>query len=814
MSLPSRPSRARAVPGLRMTTFTVLVLTALSGGAALVPGHAQAQANATPASHPITVAAGPLGTALANFAQQTRVLLSFDPALTAGRTSAGLQGSYGIDQGFAALLANTGLEAVRRPDGDYVLRTTDSQTAQLAPVLVLGAGTTTEGSGLYTADWMRSANGLVLTQRDTPQSTSVLTRQQLDDRGISTIRDVMENATGMNVQQAESERLSYYSRGFSMDTFQLDGVVKPLNSVYQFGDGNIDPVIYDHIEIIRGATGLMSGTGNPGGSVNFIRKRPTRQFQGDVKVAAGNYDTYRGEVDLSTPLNDTGSVRARVVGAKERRGDTMEQYKKSRDVLYGIVEADVADTTTLSAGGSLQRTRPSGVSWGGLPALDAAGQPIDWRKGQPMGAHWARWDTDAREYFAQLDHGFANGWNARLSYTHLKNSFDAPLLFTSDVPVDLNSGALVEAPLLRKFAGGSKQDVFGGSLDGDFSAWGRKHQVNLGFSHSIIKGWNLGWDTTDQANYPIPNVYHWTGDWAAPNWDIPILDQTNRNQQTGIFGTARLSATDRLHVLAGARWTRWKARETSDGELGYEHTYSEVTPYLGVTYDLNDTYTAYASYTNIFQPQMVKTRDWQMAGPAYGHNYEAGLKASYVEGRLNASAAIFQTNQKDVAEYGGFDLDKNDGWYFILDGTRTRGFEVELAGEVSPGWNVFAGYTYRQSKDENGNKVQTTQPEQLLKASTAYRLPGAWRKLTVGAGMRWQSRTSAQTYYGLGASDIVQKPYALFDLMAQYDITDKTRVQVNLRNLTDKKYYRSMGFYNSVFYGEGRTVLVTLTQRF
>lgn len=181
-----------------------------------------------------------------------------------------------MQEGFDALLAGTSLQAHRRADGDFELRRAGAEAAQLAPVVVLGAGATTEGSGLYTADWMRSANGLVLSQRDTPQSTSVITRQQMDDRAIGSVRDVMENATGMNVQQAESERLTYYSRGFSMDTFQFDGVVKPLNSLYQFGEGNLDPAIYDHVEIIRGATGLMSGTGNPGGSVNFIRKRPTR----------------------------------------------------------------------------------------------------------------------------------------------------------------------------------------------------------------------------------------------------------------------------------------------------------------------------------------------------------------------------------------------------------------------------------------------------------------------------------------------------------------------------------------------------------
>ncbi len=349
-----------------MQALAALALAA-AAGAAVLPALAQ-PAGAVPALHSVDVPAGALGAALSGFARQAGVLLSFDPALAAGMETAGLHGAYGVEQGFAALLAGTGLQAVRRADGDYLLQhAPGAQTAELDAVVVLGAGATTEGSGSYTADWMRSANGLVLTQRDTPQSTSIVTRQQLDDQAMGSVRDVMEQATGMNVQQSETDRLSYYSRGFQMDTMQFDGVVKPLDNTYQFGEGNLDPVIYDHVEIIRGATGLMSGTGNPGGSVNFIRKRPTREFQGSLRAMGGSYDTYRGEVDLSAPLTGSGAVRARVVGAKERRGDTLDLYSKKRDVAYGIVEADIAESTTLSAGASAQRSRPKGVMWGGLP---------------------------------------------------------------------------------------------------------------------------------------------------------------------------------------------------------------------------------------------------------------------------------------------------------------------------------------------------------------------------------------------------------------------------------------------------------------
>ncbi|RAP64595.1 TonB-dependent outer membrane receptor [Achromobacter sp. HZ01] len=822
MSLPFSSSRPVAPARPRMQALAALALAA-AAGAAVLPALAQ-PAGAVPALHSVDVPAGALGAALSGFARQAGVLLSFDPALAAGMETAGLHGAYGVEQGFAALLAGTGLQAVRRADGDYLLQhAPGAQAAELDAVVVLGAGATTEGSGSYTADWMRSANGLVLTQRDTPQSTSIVTRQQLDDQAMGSVRDVMEHATGMNVQQSETDRLSYYSRGFQMDTMQFDGVVKPLDNTYQFGEGNLDPVIYDHVEIIRGATGLMSGTGNPGGSVNFIRKRPTREFQGSLRAMGGSYDTYRGEVDLSAPLTGSGAVRARVVGAKERRGDTLDLYSKKRDVAYGIVEADIAESTTLSAGASAQRSRPKGVMWGGLPIFDTNGEQVDWRKGQTVGAKWTTWDTDSTEYFAQLEHGFANGWEGRLSYSRLDNDFDASLLFAADFPVDAETGYLSGTPTLRKYRGNSEQDVYGGSLNGDFGLFGATHEFNLGFSHSRTRSRTKGWNSSDQASYPIPNIHDWSGDWPEPVWDQAVSDQQLRTTQTGIFGTARFNLASGLHLLAGARWTRWEADEYRWNQwspeavpttLSQSQRYSELTPYLGVTYDLDDTYTAYASYTNIFQPQMYKTRDWEMTGPAYGHNYEAGIKASYLEGRLNGSFAVFQTNQKDVAEYGGFDVARNESWYEMLDGTRTRGFELELAGEMTPGWNLFLGYTYRVSKDNQGRKVQTTQPEQMLKVSTAYRLPGVLNRLVVGGGVRWQSRTRALGYYGEQSASVEQAPYALFDLMARYDLGPQTQLQFNVSNLADKRYYRAMGFYNSVYYGEGRTALVTLTQRF
>ena len=127
-------------------------------------------------------------------------------------------------------------------------------------------------------------------------------------------------------------------------------------------------------------------------------------------------------------------------------------------------------------------------------------------------------------------------------------------------------------PLLRKFKGGSDQDVYGGSMDGAFDALGRKHQFNLGFSHSIIKAWNQSWDTSDQAGYPIPDVKDWTGDWPAPRWDILALSQTTVTSRRASTAPCACSWPIAC-LLAGARWTRWQSSETSGGVAGYAYLF-------------------------------------------------------------------------------------------------------------------------------------------------------------------------------------------------------------------------------------------------
>ncbi len=244
---------------------------------------------------------------------------------------------------------------------------------------------------------------------------------------------------------------------------------------------------------------------------------------------------------------------------------------------------------------------------------------------------------------------------------------------------------------------------------------------------------------------------------------------------------------------------------------------NKFIPYAGVTFDVDAYHTVYASYTDVFKPQAfnfdVSNRQLD---PMTGKSVEVGAKGEYLDGRLNASVALFQLKQDNVAELdpSGAMTPTGGTAYIAVPGVTTRGIELEVSGELLPGWQLHAGYTYSRSRDRAGERVSTTQPEQLFKLATTYRLPGDWHRLTVGGNMLWQGSTYfSQTVNGANRR-FTQDSYGVFGLMAAYDFNKDLRVTVNLNNVLDKTYYSGIGNYNSVYYGAPRNVLAQLRYKF
>ena len=337
-----------------------LLMLALGGAASAFAAGPVALESVAPRAYDIP--AGPLGRTLSAFAAEAGVALSFDPALTDGRTGPALSGRYAGREAMAALLAGSGLEAVARDDGSYVLRrraaaVSSATTGESLPTVTVSADAdrsgTTEGTGSYTTRATAAATGLSLALRDTPQSVSVLTRQQIEEQNLVSLNEALRSVTGIHVVSSDSDRSDFYSRGFYIDNIQYDGVPTSLGLSF-YGESGSDTTIYDRVEVVRGATGLLTGAGNPSASINLVRKRAdSKVFTGSASLGIGSWNQHRAAVDLSTPITEDGRVRGRFAAMTEERDSHVDLYHARKNAFYGVVDADLTPATTLSVGACL-----------------------------------------------------------------------------------------------------------------------------------------------------------------------------------------------------------------------------------------------------------------------------------------------------------------------------------------------------------------------------------------------------------------------------------------------------------------------------
>jgi len=774
-----------------------------------------------------TITAGPLVSVLNRFAEQAGIFLAGHNDLADGKRSAGLNGDFTEQQALQHLLQNSGLRALPQAGGGYVLRAApeNSNPLELDPTNIgaLALGAITEDTHAYTTGSSSSATGLPLSLRETPQSVTVITRQQMDDQGGTSIADVLRRAPGVSVQNYDSERWEFSSRGLPITNFQYDGVNTDYDGVYDYGTTSTDMATYDRVDIIKGAAGLMTGSGDPSATVNLIRKRPTKAFKASVSGAIGSWDNLRSEGDISGPLTDSGNVRGRFVGVYQDRSAHADHYQNTKDIAYGILEADLTPDALLTFGIDQQNTRSRGASWTGFPMFNSDGSPTHFSRSFNPAADWSRRDFNNQTLFAALQQQLANDWTLKVSYDRKHRQHDTFLASASGGNPDPLTGDGMFM-YMGKFKGDEVQDNLDINLSGPFNLFGREHELIAGFmamnTRQAIPVHGSVYPALDGS------IFDWRGEFPKP--DIPKIGSDDILQrQTGAYLATRLKPTDDLALILGGRVSDFKGSDhldytdpnTSDMRDGYRQT-GVITPYAGLIYDLDQTYSVYTSYTNIYQPQMSKDAHRQLLDPVEGDAYEAGIKAEYFGGRLNASFAIFRIEQDNVAEYvSGVDT---ESVYRPVQGATTKGFEFEVAGEVLDGWKLSAGYTYNHTRDAKGDYVygsvlQTTAPEQVVRVFSTYRLPGAWENLTVGGGVNWQSEFFGNVFqpnpgdsvnFGQYAR-ITQDSYYLVDAMARYRFNAHLSTTLNVKNVFDKTYYTGLGNFGTGFYGEPRSVQLT-----
>ena len=696
--------------------------------------------------------------------------------------------------------------AQQAPDGASAASDPDAKT--LDAVRVTGERTTS-----YTVQQTAAATRLSLTPQDTPQSLTVVTQQRIEDQNLQSVRDVLDNVTGVFSSAYDTERVVFYARGFQVENMSYDGVpiASSLNS--SSADGSLDTVIYDRIEILRGATGLLSGAGSPSASINFIRKHANaREFSGDFSLSAGSWNTYRGTADVSAPLNSDGSVRGRFVAAYEQGDSYLDRYSNEKKVAYGVIDADLGASTTLSVGYDFQETNPESVTWGSYPVFYSDGGFITWPRSFNTSTDWTYWNNKTQTAFTDLTHRFGNGWQLRALASHRQTDADQALFYVYGFPNRETGEGVDPYAYLGRDAG--RQDNLDVYASGPFQLGGREHELVVGATGSRYK------KTTDEYAYddiaPVGNFLEWNGHYPRP----VFADQADRvtdirTDQSGLYAAARFSLADPLKLIAGARYSRWK-NDTDDVYSGvFRHEHNKTVPYAGLIYAINPTWSAFASYTEIFDPQDNRTATGTFLDPVTGSSYEIGIKGRHFDGRLNSSLVLFDTKQDNVAEadVGNYLPDGMTQAYYAVDGTRSRGAELELAGDLTDSWNASLGWSYFDLEGPDGEKLRTALPRTLFRLFTTYRLPGAWNGLTIGGGANWQSASHALVDGPDGPQRVNQSSVTLLSVMARYQFSPQAELQLNADNLLDRKYF-VLDEYSNLYYAAPSSATLSFRYRF
>ncbi|WP_246543670.1 TonB-dependent siderophore receptor [Novosphingobium profundi] len=671
-------------------------------------------------------------------------------------------------------------------------------------------------TGAYTTDEnVASATGLGLTIQETPQSVTVITAQMLEDQGLHTLTEVVNNAAGISSQAYDSSRSGFSARGFTIDSYQVDGIPVQWSVGFSAGESMLDLALYDRVEIVRGATGLMTGAGNPSASINLIRKHATsKELTGSVSAAYGSWNRWSATGDVATPLTSNGAVRLRLVGRYEE-GDSFVDYLHDRTgIAYGVIDADLSPTTLLSVGASYQHNDPSGSQWGGLPVWYSDGTRTNWRRSKTTAAKWSSWASTNATQFLNLTQAIGSDWTVRGYLNHTRNSGQLRLLYLSGT-VDRETGEGL-SPSASRYQSKADQIDLGLRVNGTFALFGRRHELTLGtsFAQQDFDYYSFAKGTVASTG----NFFEWDGSFAEPEWGArsQVIDRTTK--QWGYYAATRLSLADPLHVVLGARlssWTREGAYYGKDQDYGDRN---RLLPYAGVLFDIVPGQTLYASYTKIFSPQEYQDRNGDFLPPVNGVNYEAGLKSSYFEGALTTSLAVFRIEQDNLGQADADNMvpGTTNQAYYAAPGAHSKGFELEANGRLLPGWDISASYTGFKARDADGTRINTQSPQRLARLFTTYAFTDALEGLALGGGVSWQgfTYTDATNPVTKATERLGNPSYALVNLMARYRMANGLSAQLNLENLFDTTYYSQIGFYTQYAYGQPRSATLTLRYGF
>ncbi|KQB57532.1 TonB-dependent siderophore receptor [Acidovorax sp. SD340] len=800
--------------------FNPAPLTLAIALAISTPGLVHAQAATTDKPVAISIAAQPLDAALNELAAATGVPVAFSPALVAGKKAPAVKGNLTPREAVNQLLSGSGLVATQE-GGSMVIKAARSpgeQGAMLPTVTVKAAAETETATGPvrgYVAKRSTTGTKTDTSIIETPQSISVLGRQEMEDRGALSVMEALRYVPGV-----VGERAGVDTRG-QEDWLNLRGFSGFGTSLYQDGlRMNTDANNYtnqrsesyglERVEVLRGPASVLYGKGDAGGIVNRVSKRPRTDAPREVEVQFGNRNRRQLAADIGGAADEQGTVLYRVVGLGVA-ADTQDEYangdavSNSRMYLAPSLMWAPSQNTSLTILSEFFRDRNDGFAFRYSPPGASSRKASSVLVGEPS---FTGYDQDQAAIGYQFEHRLNDSWTVRQN-TRLSN---IDVTYRRITARSLASDGRTLARRVRVFEENSKQLAIDTHIEGRLNTADVEHKLLFGLDAERLKTSNLAF-SGEVGALDILNPVYDQATTVSPTVDIG--DSRQHFHQWGFYAQDQMRLNRNWLVTLGGRMD-WTSVESLDhmADTAIEQKDNKFTGRLGINYITQSGWTPYFSYATSFLPTLGLDANGNTFKPTQGKQYEVGVKYSPDSGRSLFTAALFDLRKNNVLT-----IDPDDPDFQVQKGAiRSRGLELEAKTPIARGLDLLANYTYNdvkitKSNDVDLGKTPTATPTQTASAWLNYRFQaGDWRGLGIGLGVRHVGST-----YSDEANQSRTPSFTLFDAAISYD-TGPWRLALNVSNLMDKEHVvnciESVGGSKICKYGQERTVVLSAKYRF
>ena len=650
---------------------------------------------------------------------------------------------------------------------------------------------------------------VVLTQdlRDTPQTIDVVPRQLLSEQAVTNIQDALKNVPGITLNAGEggSHGDTINLRGFpASDDFFLDGL-------RDTGFYTRDSFDLELLEVYKGPASTLFGRGSTGGVVNQVSKAPRLAPLDSLAFTAGTNDEQRATADINIPLGEDAAFRLNAMG--QRSGVAGRDFVFNR--RYGVAPSlafGIDRPTTLTL--SLLHQQEDDVPDYGIPFVFGAPAPVARTAyyGLPSDDRFA---STVDVVTARLKHAFNDDVTLTETARYGRYAFDSRQTashYGASPPVP---GTPLSAIVVYRDRPSSEGVISTAMSATDLSL----RRATGSLVNTLVLGFEADREEADLIRFtnqmsqiaPTPLLN------PDPNEPFPGRQTTIRQRPDTVTNTLSGTIADTLEigqhwqVIGGVRLDRFSARFNEPlTHVAFQHTDVIASPRFSLVFKPTEDQTLYFTYGSSYDPSAenlslsARTAD---LGPEKDHTFELGAKTGLLHGMLTANAALFRTQMVN-ARVG----DPVNPSLQILAGTqRVDGFELGLAGYLTPRWEILAGYTHLISKTlastdptQVGQPLQNTAPNQA-NLWTVYKLTPA---LKFGAGLNYLDRRAADV-----SNTSFIPAYVTVDAMVSVRVNDRLSLQVNGTNLGDRLYFANSYFTtpveNHVVPGPGRTVTFT-----